>query len=459
MRDAAFALCWLVLLPVSLISAFPAVLVWIWVAIFAPNDQLFGFMSDLPFNKIIAGATFFALLISPERKSFYVDKTIVAWFLLAAIGTVSAADSYADSANNWDLYYKLLKELTLALVITGVLWSRFRLHMVVFTVCLAIGFEAVVEAVEFIVSAGGHKVLGARSVGDNNALGVEVLMSIPLLWYLLRYSAARYTRIVVGVVIALSVVTVVATFSRGAFIGLVVLGLFVLAGSKNKLAAGAVIVAATILFAVAAPTDYTNRIDTIDQLNQDDSVAGRIGAWKVSTAIALDRPLFGGGFHAVQEGEVWRHYMAAADAMTIVETPPLEPVPRAAHSIYFEILGDLGFLGLLAFAALLLISLRATARVRRIARKHPAQAWAGDLAQMLQISMVLYCVCGAALSMAYWEGFYIFLAIVSRLQRTVVEAVASEGILATGAVSFARGAIAGRRAAVVTAGRRMGRRT
>ena len=426
MRDLLFAACWLVLLPVSLGSAYIGVLIWMWVAIFSPNDLLFGFMADVPFNKVIAVSTFGVLMFGPEKKDFYLDKTVVLLILLALLGTVSAFNSFVDVPDGWTLYSKLLKELTLTFLIMGLMSTRYRIHMAVFTICIAFGFEAVVEAGEYIVSAGTHKVLGVPSVGDNNSLAVEMLMSIPLLWYLNQYSAAKYTKIALIGVLVLSVVTVVATFSRGGFIGLLVLGLFFVAKSKNKIGGLVAVGVVGAVMVASVPSDYSSRLNTMDDLSDDMSFSGRINAWKISTAEALDSPLFGAGFHAVQRPEVWQHYRPAAEQMTIVETPPIGIVPHAAHSIYFEVLGDLGFVGLILFVSVIAVALSSTRAIKRLTRRRPNLSWAADLAQMMQISLIVYVVTAAALSMAYWEGFYIYVALVSRLHRTVQVAIKDE---------------------------------
>jgi probable O-glycosylation ligase (exosortase A-associated) len=426
MRDATFAVCWALIVLLSLASPYVGVLAWIWVAIFSPNDLMWGFMKDVPLNKIIAGVTFAALVFGKEKKSFYLDKTVVALILLALVSTASALTSIVYSPTGWDLYAKVIKELVLVFLIMGTMSSRYRIHMAVFTLCIAFGYDGFVEGIEYVLSGGTHKVLGTASIGDNNSVAVEILMSIPLLWYLIQYSAAKYMKIALAFVLTMSVVTVIATFSRGGFVGLLILGLFMIAKSKNRFASLLLVGTAAGLIYISVPNDYTTRVQTIDEADEDTSFTGRLNAWKVSTAAALANPLDGAGFHGIQQPDVWRRYMSRAEAIDFPATPPIDVNPHAAHSIYFEVLGDLGFTGLAIFAAVILIGLRSIGRIKRMARRHPSQAWAGDLAEMMQISMIIYCVCGAALSLAYWEGFYIFIALISRLQRTVLEATRAE---------------------------------
>ena len=76
------------------------------------------------------------------------------------------------------------------------------------------------------------------------------------------------------------------------------------------------------------------------------------------------------------------------------------------HSIYFEMLGEHGFVGLLLFLALIVFTWRKCGSIIRIAKKDAKHAWSGDLAAMIQVSLVGYTVGGAFLGLAYFDYFY-----------------------------------------------------
>ena len=152
---------------------------------------------------------------------------------------------------------------------------------------------------------------------------------------------------------------------------------------------------------------------------------GRVVAWKMSWLIAMDRPFFGGGMHAVQNLLVWSTYRPLLPSLDFIVTPPADVVPHAAHSIYFEVLGDTGFVGLFLFLGALASALYNCSWIYRQARGHADLVWAQDLSRMIQISLVIYLVTGAALSMGYFELIYIVLALTSRCRRTVALALAA----------------------------------
>ena len=234
MRDAAFALVWLALLPLAFASAYIGVLLWIWVAMLSPNDQLYGFLAGVPFNKIVAVIALGLIVAGKGKRDLYLDGTGVLLVLFAVAATVSWYGGIVSVPNATDLYQKVLKELVLAFAAMAVFTTRRRIHLAILMVAIAFGFFAVTEGLIFLLTAGGHKVLGVPSVGDNNSLATALLMVIPMLAYLARQSAVRAVRIALWATLGLSVVTVVATYSRGGFVGLMVLGLFMVLNSRNK---------------------------------------------------------------------------------------------------------------------------------------------------------------------------------------------------------------------------------
>jgi probable O-glycosylation ligase (exosortase A-associated) len=85
---------------------------------------------------------------------------------------------------------------------------------------------------------------------------------------------------------------------------------------------------------------------------------------------------------------------------------------RDVHSIYFEVLGEHGWPGLILFLSLLALTWMKCRSVIRFARTHPEALWAKDLAAMIQVTMVAYMSAGAFLGLAYFDYIYHLVAIV-----------------------------------------------
>ncbi len=426
MRDAGFGLIFAVLLPAAMISASMGVLVWVWTALLSPNELLYGFLAAVPMNRIVAVITILVIVSTQERKGAYLDAMIVLLLLFALTATGSWATSIVSTDDGDAVFQKVIKEITLAVAITTVMATRHRLHLLVLTVCAGFGFIGVKEGLIFLLTAGGHKVEGLLSVGDNNSLATALLMLVPLMFYLSRYSAVRLVRIGLLTAMGLCLVTVVATYSRGGFVGLLVLGAFMVKNSRNRFGSLVLVVLGGALIWSLAPDSWFERLNTLKETGDDSSFLGRVNAWKISTLIALDHPLLGGGLHAVQRYLVWHSYEPGLPLLDFVPTPPLDHNPRAAHSSYFEVLGDLGFTGLVLFLTILGMAFWQCRSIYRMARAHASLAWAADLGRMMQISLVVYIITTVALSMAYFEFLYVLLALISRTRRTVQQTIATE---------------------------------
>ncbi|MGI4798819.1 MAG: putative O-glycosylation ligase, exosortase A system-associated [Janthinobacterium lividum] len=427
MRDLIYHAAWLFILPLTLASAHLGVSIWIWVALLPPNELLYGRLGIvLPFNKLVAASAFFALITSQTKKDFYADKLIILVGMYGIIVTLSYMLCPYDSAFSDLQYDKLWKELVLFILITGVMFSRHRLHQTALVISLAFGFVMVKEGIIFLLTAGGHKIEAIGTVGDNNGVAMALLMVIPLLLYCAKYTAERWVRLGMYATAALGTVTVIATYSRGGFIGLLVLCLMLLKGSKYKVRAIiAVGVVAMIVYSLL-PSDYLTRVSTISEATSDDSFAIRLLAWKINYLMALDHPFLGNGLYASLNWQNWSSHLG--EATTWLFPSPLVLKTFVAHSIYFQVLGDTGFVGLFLFLAILVTAMVKTIQTQRVVRNDPSLEWAGDLARATQISLAVYCVSGGALSLVYFELLYILLAMISRNHRTAAQLATTQPV-------------------------------
>ncbi|MBN8892058.1 MAG: putative O-glycosylation ligase, exosortase A system-associated [Rhodospirillales bacterium 70-18] len=419
MRDLLFLAVMLTMVPLSLRFPMVGVMGWAWTALLAPNDWLFSFMSGVPINKVFAGATMISMVVFARELRFRMTPTL--WLVLCLLGvaTVSATLSIDQTDAGWVIYTKFTKIVLFCFVIAAVVNSRLRIHALILAVALGVGFVGVSEGAFYLVSGGGHKIVGNPSVGDNNQLAAGLLVVLPLVLYLVMQSEIRVVKLIGGGAIALILSAVIGTSSRGALVGLVALAAYMVVNSRRKLAGFAAMMMVGLVILATAPESWFQRMDTITTANDDNSFMGRVIAWKVSTMIALDRPLFGGGFHAVQHPFAWALYGGSMHMLDFVPTDPAGPMPRAAHSIYFEVLGDMGFVGLGLFVAMLASMAVNLRRVRRLAREQANLRWAFDLAFALQGSLVAYMVAGAALSMAYVDLVYVLAAATVTLRQMV----------------------------------------
>jgi probable O-glycosylation ligase (exosortase A-associated) len=184
-------------------------------------------------------------------------------------------------------------------------------------------------------------------------------------------------------------ISVVGSQSRGAFVAILAVALFFWWKSKNRVIVGVLGILALPFLFLSMPQSWHDRMATIAEYEQDASAMGRIHAWHYAVNVASDR-LTGAGF------EAWM-------PETFAQWAPVGASARVAHSIYFHLLADHGWLGLLLFVGIFFAGWRLCGRIINATEGAEEHRWASDLARMLQVSLIAYATGGAFLSLSYFD--------------------------------------------------------
>lgn len=419
MRDYFMLAMTAILFPLAFGNRYIAYLLWGWSGIAAISAYLFGFMQSVPLSLIFAVATLVHIFLGKDEHSqkFKLDRTSGLYILFSFQIVLTASLAYEGHARNWELASNMLKTMLFCILMPLLVTSRFRLHVMVIMVAIATGYHGLLDGLKFLASGGNHLARGIQKFGDNNHFAMILNMVLPLIFYGFRYSANRIVRAGFLGLIPLVILAIVATHSRGGLACLVAVGLwFVLAG-RHKVAGMFGVMLSVILVIQFAPESWSQRMNTIGSAGEDASFMGRVGAWQVGSAIALAHPLVGGGFHSVEIGKVWDTYKNAPSLFSmsgiVAPTSVGENHGRASHSIYFEVMGDMGFLGLLTFLAIMINAFLTARQIAALTKTAgPRLEWARLLSEMLTISLLAFMAGGALLSAAYFElPYYIFMMI------------------------------------------------
>ena len=297
-----------------------------------------------------------------------------------------------------EMWSRVNKMMFMTLIAAAVVRTEKQINIFLWILVSSVAFFGIKGGVFTILTGGEFTVWGPPDshISDNNAISVALVMIIPLMAYLQRHS--KYPVVKWGLVLSmlLSGASIIATYSRGAFVAVCAMLLMLAIKSQKRLM---ILTLVTISAAVALssmPERYWDRMKTITAENPDASVQGRFNAWAMAWNLALDRPVTGGGF-AIYEPDVFAKY--APDPLDL----------HSAHSNYFQVLGEHGFVGLALFLLIALLMWLTATRVIRNSR-HAEIRWRADLARSLQVSMVGFLVGGLTVNIAYWDVYY-FLAV------------------------------------------------
>jgi probable O-glycosylation ligase (exosortase A-associated) len=426
---------------------------WVWIALTAPAEWAFGFSQEFRLNLTIVLVTALSWLFVTKNKSFKMTG-LTFWVLMFGLWTLITTSFHLNSDSDWIWGYwnQFLKILALFFFITLTITKRLHLDTFIWAIVLAISAYAGMEAVKYVISGGSHRITGrAGIIADRNDLAVAINMCIPLVIYLIHVTKHRLLRQGLWVLLLLNILSIVGTFSRGGFIGLTVLGFAFWLKSNRKLVwAIAAVIILPILYA-NAPQDWQERQSTVATAAEEDgSFIGRIWAWKVSTMIALDNPVTGGGFRSVTEPTLWNYYAPLTPEFGPIYSKPIPDGinPKSAHNIYFQVLGDHGFVGLFIFLMMLLLALLNNMKNARLGKQYGVY-WYHQLGNAMTLSLVAYGITGMNVSLAYFDLIYAVIGLVVVMNLMRPQIIASQTVpdkaKASSAVTKAR-ALTGSRA-------------
>jgi probable O-glycosylation ligase (exosortase A-associated) len=240
-----------------------------------------------------------------------------------------------------------------------------------------------------------HYVASGAFLGDGNDFALSVNVVIPMALFLFFDAKKKLHRVFWGSALALMVLCVVATQSRGGTIALAAVGFYYWLKSKRKGAMAAVAAVAVVLVLIFAPSAYFDRMNTIS--TQEGSAQGRIQAWGAAVEMMASNPLLGvgAGHFAVKYGAEFSHASG---------TPW-----HTAHSIYFLILGEYGLPGIILLLTLIIGNLVANKRVaEELRRTDPSEDTTQTrLLASLSASMLAFATAGAFLSAIYYPHMYV----------------------------------------------------
>lgn len=376
------------------------ILVFSWVGYMNPHRYCWGPAHDFPFAQIVAVATLAGFFFTRDKDRLHFERESVLILLLWIVFTVTTFSAvYHDSA--WLMWQKTSKVLLMVLLTIPLIIDREKLRHLLLTIALSLGLLGAKGGIFSIMTAGSYNVRGPDDsfISGEGDFGLALNMTLPLLFYLAKNETNKNLKIVLYVTFVLSIVSVIFTYRRGAFLALAAV-LFLLLVKANRKMWAALVLAVGVLIGSYAVTDkWTERMGTIETYEEDASSMGRVNAWKTAWNVAKDRPFSGVGF----------------DGLTgwVVDTYSPSPGQTASdvHSIYFEVLGEHGFIGFGLFVLMLMTALLSTRRIKKDFSTSPDHQWLCNYADMIQISIIAYMVGGAFLGRAYFDLFYHLVAI------------------------------------------------
>jgi probable O-glycosylation ligase (exosortase A-associated) len=348
--------------------------------------------------------TFVSLIISRDPKNLPLVPVVIA--LIAFIFWMNVTTLFALHTDFlYDMWIKVMKIMLMLFVVLMLIKTKQQVQLLLGVIVFSIGYYGVKGGIFTLLTGGEHRVWGPGDsfISGNNEIALALVMIIPLLHYFQVVSKKIWVRHSLTVAMLLCAIASLGSYSRGALLAIIAMVVFLWFKSKHKFRLAILFILAIPIMLAFMPEQWTQRMDTINIYEEDESVQGRFSAWGMAFNLAKDRPLVGGGFIVITP-ELFARYT----------TDPTNVVPRAAHSIYFQALGEHGFVGLGLYLLLGFLTWRSGVWIIRNTRDLSGYQWASSLASMIQVSLIGFATGGAFLSLLYFDvPYYLMTAMIA----------------------------------------------
>jgi len=403
MRDIAVTLLVLIGLVYTLRRPHTGILLWSWLGYMNPHRLCYGFAYSMPFAQITAIVTMLSLIFSKERKTLPKDPIVYGLiFFIAWMGITTLFALEPELAQG--RYIKIIK-IQLPIMLTMMLFnSRERIEQLLWVIVISLGYFGAKGGIFTLLTGGSFRVYGPPNsfVEENNALAIATLMVIPLMIYLKATLSKRWQKQIMLFAMVSMGFSVIGSQSRGAFLAILTVGGYYWLQSDKKVISGFAIFVFTAILLVLLPESWYERMYTINNYEQDSSALGRINAWKLAFNVA-NHNFFGGGLDLWSK-TTYMNYLSEFD--------PFKQQAFVAHSIYFSVLGEHGWIGLFFFLLLFYMGWRNCGLLIKNCQDLEQLKWIANLAKMIKVGLLAYFSGGAFLSLSYFDLPWHFLAII-----------------------------------------------
>jgi probable O-glycosylation ligase (exosortase A-associated) len=402
MRDVVVMSMVLVLAVCALRRPWVGVLLWLWVSLMNPHRYTYGFAYDAPVAMIAALSTLIGLVFAKDRESPFKAPAVTLFLIFTAWVTLSWQAGF-DPSGQYSQWDKIMKINFMVIICLVLFRTKEQIFVLAWVLTLSIALLSAKGGVFTVAHGGSYRVWGPPGswIEGSNEFAVATIMVIPLLRFLQLQVTSKWIGRVLMAGMLLCAASALGSQSRGALLAIIAMTTVLWWRGQNRVSNGVLFLVIGLAGVSAMPENWTQRMDTIETYDEDASAMGRISAWWVSFNLAKSH-FFGVGF-SIASPDI---FMAHSPYGMQFGTP-------VAHSIWFQVMGHHGFIGLLIFVAIWVSAWFTAQGLRSHARRNPSIKWVGDLGAMSQVSLVGFLAGGTFLQLAYYDFPYYVMAMVA----------------------------------------------
>jgi len=427
-------------LAAALGSRFAALLVYLWFALFRPQEWIWiditalrlslvlSLLVVVPWGWIVSGSSPGQSLKARLANEAWPNVTHPLTIgMLLFFGAALGAQIHAFNPTvGWEWLDYLWRVFLVAMVAVTLISTKERFYAVLTVTAASLGFHSTKAGIASMLGGGVRYEAGLGGAFiDNNGYALAIVMIVPFLVAVGQNTDRRWLRWGSFAAVPPSVYAIVSTFSRAGFLaaGAAIVAMAALQRRRGRALTVIAVIGLVAYLVVPIPKGYLDRIETIQTYDNigEESAISRPHFWRVAVEMVRDNP-FGVGL---------RNFDSAYDRYDF--SGGRFGTGRSVHSSHFQVLAETGFAGMAIWTGLFGYAFFACLRIRSRSR-HSCFTEADrhfyfTMANALIVSMMGFLVGGAFIALALNDLTWLTFALVAALDRLSAKAIA-ETVLA-----------------------------
>ena len=321
------------------------------------------------------------------------EVNVVLLFMLTGLLSIPLA---IDPAIAWGEFTgTFIRGILIFIVIINVVRTEARLRALLFlavATAIVLSFQAVNDYRLGLATVEGYRAAGRGKglFGNTNDMALHLVTMLPISVSFFFGSRKPLRKAIHAICAAIMICGIVLSYSRGAFIGVLVVFVFfaLRLGRRSRFEIAMLVVAAGAAMILLAPSGYGDRLLSIFMPTLESSADSRRGELFRSMYVALRNPLLGIGMGNYQ--------------------PKMSYKGLVTHNSYTQVASEMGMTALALYAIFIVTPFRKLSAVARDTLGVRANSRFYYLAVGLQASLLVYMVSSFFLSVAYaWNVYYL----------------------------------------------------
>ncbi len=419
LTDTLWSIVFLFCIGLSLRSPYLALYTLLFADILKPQNLSYSFLAGQSVSLALTAVLLASMIINMNKlkRPKVIGVTVVLIMFMAWITYTTTIAQFQGPA--WFKYDYVIKTIVVTLFIPFILDSRLKIEIVLAAIVCGVAYYILMGGIRTALGQASYTTLlvptaiGDSEITETSTLSMIAVFTIPILIYIKNNSLFKdripFLKTIIYIMIICCIFTVIGTYARTGLVGLAFLFFLYLMSSKYKIqiALAAILLGVSLL--LFAPADYTQRMSTLENATEESSALGRILVWRWTLDYVSERPITGGGFdsYIANAGQLNRYL----ESDVSVNLSPNRP--KAYHNIFFEVLGEQGYVGLAMYLGLIFLCWNMN---RKLKNDNQNEEYLKALAKTLNYVIMIYSLCGLFIGIAYAPWIFYFIGLSVSLQ-------------------------------------------